>query len=90
MSHAHFDDECVGCRPAMVDIETGRVYADDTLEMTIVNRLWSETTLGERQAWHRVTCQNSRSLVDMQFAKAFADRLEAAFALVAKKKGRPS
>jgi len=64
----------------MMDVKTGRLFADDSVEMITVNRLWSETTLKERQAWHRVTCQNSRSLVDLQFAKTFADRLEAAFA----------
>jgi hypothetical protein len=78
MSRDHFDDECAGCRPAMVDVKTGRPLADDSIEMTTVNRLWGETTLEERQAWHRVTCQNSRALPDMKHTKAFVDRLEAA------------
>jgi len=90
MSRALFNDECPGCRPAMVDVKTKRVFADDSVEMTIVNRLWSETTIDERRAWHRVTCQNSRSLVDVQITKAFVDRLEAAFAAAAKKKERAS
>jgi hypothetical protein len=85
MSDDHFDDECPGCRPAMVDVKTGCLCADDSVEMTIVNRLWSKTTIEERRAWHRVTCQNSRSLVDVQIVKAFADRIEAAFSAVAKK-----
>ena len=72
----------------MVDVKTGHVFADDSLEMTIVNRLWSETTIDERRAWHRFTCQNSRALVDVQLVKAFSDRLEAAFAAVAKTKER--
>jgi hypothetical protein len=88
MSRERFDDECPGCRPMMVNMQTKRPYADDSVEMTTVNRLWSETTLDERRAWHRVTCQNSRSLVDVQIAKTFVDRLEAAFAAVAKKKER--
>lgn len=75
-----FDDDCPGCRPAMMNVKTGRMFADDSIEMMTVNRLWGETTLEERKAWHRVTCQNSRSLVDLQFSKTFADRLEAAFA----------
>jgi hypothetical protein len=64
----------------MVDVKTGRVYPDDSIEMKTVNRLWGQTTLQERQAWHRVTCQNSRSIVDVQIAQRFADRIEAAFA----------
>lgn len=88
MSRERFDDECAGCRPAMVDVKTGRVLADDSVEMTIVNRLWGETSREERLAWHRFTCQNSRALVDVQLVKAFSDRLEAAFAAVAKTKER--
>ena len=90
MSRALFNDECLGCRPAMMDVKTKRVFADDSVEMAIVNRLWSETTIEERRAWHRVTCQNSRLLVDVQITKAFVDRLEAAFAAAAKKKERVS
>lgn len=78
MSRDRFDDECPGCRPAMVDVKTGRLYADTSAEMQVVNRLWTETTPQERQAWHRVTCQNSRALVDLPRAKEFADRVEAA------------
>jgi hypothetical protein len=80
MSREQFDDECAGCRPAMVDVKTKQLYADDSVEMVIVNRLWSKTMLEERQAWHRVMCQNSRAALDMNLAKAFADRIEAAFA----------
>ncbi len=86
MSRVRFDDECPGCRPAMVDVQTGLVFADDSIEMTIVNHLWSETTIEERRAWHHVTCQNSRSLVDVQIAKRFANRVEGAFAALATKK----
>jgi hypothetical protein len=80
MSLSRFDDECPGCRPAMVDVKTKRLFADDSVEMQIVNRLWSATTQEERQAWHRVTCQNSRAILDLSLAKGFADRIEAAFA----------
>lgn len=85
MSIERFDDECAGCCPVMLDVKTKRVLADDSIEMTIVNRLWAQTSLEERQAWHRFTCQNSRLLVDIQFAKGFVDRLEAALAAAAKK-----
>ena len=85
MALIKFDDECAGCRPAMMDVKTKRLYADDSFEMQIVHQLWSETTREERQAWHRVTCQNSRALPDLVLAKGFADRIEAAFAA---KRGR--
>lgn len=82
MSRAYFDDACPGCRPAMVDVKTGSVFADDSPEMM------SETSPVERRAWHRFTCQSSHALADVQLAKAFADRVEAAFADVAKKRER--
>lgn len=78
MSREHFDSECPGCRPAMMDVKTGRQFADDSPEMTIVNRLWGETTAEERRAWHRFTCQNSRALGDVLLAKTFSDRVQAA------------
>lgn len=82
MSREQFDDECAGCRPAMVDVKTKQLYAEDSAEMVIVNRLWRETTLEERQAWHRVTCQSSRGALDTKLARAFADRIGAALAAV--------
>ena len=88
MSRERFDDECAGCRPVMIDVKTGRLFADDSVEMGIVNRLWSETTLVDRLAWHRFTCQNSRSLVDIQRVKTFSDRLEKALSALSKKKDR--
>jgi len=78
MSWSAFDDECTGCKPSMMDVETGLVLPDHAPPMKIVLRLWGETTLAERQAWHRVTCLNSRSLVDVQLAKNFMDRVQAA------------
>lgn len=84
MSIKCFDDECPGCRPMMVNVDTGQPFADSSVEMIAVNRIWSMTTLAERQAWHRFTCQNSRSIVDLQVVKTFSDRLETAL-LAAKK-----
>ena len=80
MSIERFDDVCRGCSPALLDIKTGRPYPDSSPEMQLVDRLWGETTPEERRAWHRVTCQNSRAVLDLALAKGFADRIEAAFA----------
>lgn len=78
MSRSTFDDECPSCRPAMLDVRTRLPLADDSPAMKIVNRLWGETTIAERQAWHRFTCLNSRAVDDLRLAKVFADRVEAA------------
>lgn len=86
MPREYFDDECPGCRPAMMDVKTGRPFADDSAEMKVVNHLWGETTAEERRAWHRVTCQNSQSLVDLRIAKAFTDRVQDALTSAAERK----
>ena len=76
MSFQTFDAECSGCKPALVDTQTGEVFPDDNPSMQIVLRLWGATTLAERQAWHRVTCQSSKSPGDLLHARAFAERIE--------------
>lgn len=78
MSRERFDDQCPGCRPIMLDVKTKKPLAADSVEMTIVNRVWSETSIEERRAWHRFTCQNSRAVEDLLHCKAFSDRLQAA------------
>jgi hypothetical protein len=70
-----FDDECPGCRPMLVDPKTMQPYADDSVEMRAVNRVWSATTLEERQAFHRFTCLSSRAVGDVLRVKALSDRL---------------
>ena len=84
MSLERFDDECPGCRPTMMDVKTGRLFADDSAEMVAVSRLWGETTPDERRAWHRFTCQNSRAPADMILVKAFSDRVQAALTALTK------
>lgn len=80
MSYSKFDDECAGCKPAMMDVETGKVIPDDAPSMMVVLRVWSTTTLAERQAWHRFTCLSSRTVDDVHVARSFAQRVEEAFA----------
>jgi len=80
MSRDKFDDNCAGCKPMMMDPVTRMVYPDDHPMMVVVLRLWSETTIEERRAWHRFTCQNSRAVEDLKFAQTFSERIDAALA----------
>lgn len=84
MSTLIFSDECAGCKPAMMDVKTGKVLPDDSPEMKLVLQAWNMTTLDERQAWHRFTCLNSRAEQDLAVAKMFADRIQRAFNELAK------
>jgi len=48
--------------------------------MRIVNQVWSQTTLAERQAFHRVTCNNSRLPDDLRLTQGIVKRIQAAIA----------
>lgn len=85
MSITRFDDECSGCRPALLDARTGHPLPDDSVEMTVILQLWREASLEERRAWHRFSCQNSREPRDLQFAKVFSDRVGLALSSIARR-----
>lgn len=78
MSWEKFDDECPGCKPALLDVNTGKVMSDDSPEMMAVFSVWKKTTIEERQAWHRVCCHQSPTRDDMNFAEAFSLRVKEA------------
>ena len=78
MSHDAFDDECTGCRPAMLDVKTRQLLPDDAPEMVTVLRLWNALSLKDKRAWHRFTCLNSRAKEDIAFAKRFSDCVQEA------------
>lgn len=71
MSRTVFDVQCKGCRPAMLDVATGRPLPDDHRLMMIVNRLWDEQSIETKMAWHRVTCLNSRASKDLELTTTF-------------------
>jgi hypothetical protein len=72
------DDDCPGCKPALLNIDTGEPEPDNSPIMQVVFGIWDTLTLAERQAWHRVTCQNSREPADMRVAKSFAETIQKA------------
>jgi hypothetical protein len=76
MSHDKFDDTCKGCPPAILDVTTGLKLSDDHPVMQAVNRVWEGTTSEEREAFHRVCCQNSRDPKDLAVMKMVADRIQ--------------
>ena len=75
MPWSHFSDDCPGCRPGMMDTQTGQVLPDDHPLMRHVLEVWSKTTLKERRAWHAVTCQNSRTKEDLKLARRIMKRI---------------
>jgi hypothetical protein len=76
MSREVFDDNCPGCRPAILDIQTGKVLPNDDPLMVKMLGVWAETTFSERQAYHRVMCLNSRDPLDLFLVRGIVERLE--------------
>jgi hypothetical protein len=76
MSREIFQDECPGCRPAVVDVTTGEPMPDDSPLVRSVQRVWARTQRFEREAFHRVTCLNSRQPTDMAVCSALMSRIE--------------
>ena len=78
MSRQKFDDQCSGCRPAVVDAKTGKVLPDDSPQMRCVLSVWAGTTREEREAFHRFTCLNSRTKSDIQTMADLSARFQRA------------
>ena len=77
MSREVFDDNCPGCRPAIIDVKTGRVLPDSDPIMQKMLAIWANTTYSEREAFHRVMCLNSREPLDLFLVRGLTDKLQA-------------
>lgn len=74
-SDDHEPEGCAGCRPAVFNPETGSV--DEPLTL-IAEKIYDAATPETRRAWHRVTCLNSRDLIDVNLAKSMVIALQRA------------
>lgn len=62
-----FCDHCPGCRPAILNVQTGESLPPDDPIMIAVNQIWDkETTYAQRKAFIEVTLHNSRTPYDME------------------------
>ena len=82
MSFQRFEDDCPGCRPVLIDIQTREVMGDDTRQMQALLRVWSQTSRFEREVYHRVMCQNSRTAFDMAVMQEITARIQVAMRTV--------
>ena len=79
MSLDKFDNSCRGCRPALLDVHTGKTIPDDHPTMVTIIKIWDEQISQEtKRAWHSVTCQNSQDPTDLAKAREFVDLIESA------------
>ena len=78
MSYAKHENDCPLCRPAVFDPKTGEVLADDTPIMKAIMAVWDDTSWATKEAFHRVTCLNSREDIDLKFCAMLNQRFVAA------------
>ena len=78
MSWTYFEDDCPGCRPVLLDLKSGRALSEDSPQMQVVLGVWAETTIEERKAFHRFTCQNSRTPEDLKVISDLSASMSAA------------
>lgn len=81
MSRIMFDDNCPGCRPAMLNPQTGEILKPDSPEMQVINDVWAHTTFRERLAFHRVCCLNSRMTYELIIVRDLSKRMADAIRL---------
>lgn len=62
-----FCDDCPGCRPALLDLDTKQPLASDHPTMKLVNEVWDdESSYAERKAFIEVTLHNSKIPVEIK------------------------
>jgi hypothetical protein len=72
MSRGEYSDDCPGCLPVVMGLD-GKVNQRAT---ALAVAVFKETTLPVRQAFHRVTCDNSRNAADLKLANLFFAKLQ--------------
>ena len=78
MSREKYEDDCPLCRPIIIDAVSRTILPDDSPEMVAVLKLWDETTLEQRQAWHRITCNHSTDPTDQDLVRPFLQQMSLA------------
>ena len=72
-----FCDSCPGCRPAMIDVKTGKPVPPDDPKVLAINLLWDKrTTYEQRKAYIEVTLHNSRKPEDMRLCQEVLGKIE--------------
>lgn len=75
MSRHQFMEDCPGCRPVAIKL-TGEPMPDDAINQAM-GRAFDRMPFLHRAAWHRVTCLNSRSMLDLALAREVVAAMQA-------------
>lgn len=76
-----YDPNCPQCTPAIMDVESGEVLADDSPTMIQVMKVWNSLPFAHREAFINVTVFNSRAPEDLALTRTIGEKFEAAMKL---------
>lgn len=77
MSYKRYQEDCPGCRPVALDLQTGKVLSEDHPMMKALTKVWEAEGPLVRAAFHRVTCLSSKSPLDLALAQGYMQRAQA-------------
>jgi hypothetical protein len=75
MSRDRYNDDCPGCRPALLDVNTGKPLKADDPIMVATNKAFDGSSRAIRQAFHNFTCNNSRDPMDLMLVDKLRERM---------------
>lgn len=81
MSQEQYDENCDGCKPAMLDVQTGERLSDDHPAMQALQQVFNKLSKDEKAAFHRVCCLNSRDDRDLAVMGKIQQELRASHLL---------
>jgi hypothetical protein len=85
MSIKHFDDNCAGCKPVLADPKTMKPLPDSDPAMRAIDAVWATTTREQRQAFHNITCNNSREPADLALVEPLIADIQSALDALSQK-----
>jgi len=77
MEDHEFCDSCSGCRPAMLNVQTGKPLPATDPMMIKVNQIWdNDTSYAQRRAFIEVTLKNSENPRDRQLCMEVMHKIQ--------------
>lgn len=73
-----FDPNCEDCKPALLDIKTGRPLPKTDPMVVTATEIWEALSLEDKKALNRVWVHNSRDAHDMQTCARYAKAVQKA------------
>lgn len=78
MSWKEYEEGCPGCRPLLLDANTGKPMDPESDHMRTINSVFDSATIQEKQAFHNFMCNNSRKPMEVALVQGLIARFQQA------------